>query len=570
MRELLSVENPAVAAEWDYEKNAGIYPHNYTGGSEKRVWWRCSKCGHRWEAKIYSRTEGRGCPRCGRKRVKPGVNDLAMLSPALAVEWDDVANFPLRPTDVTGGANDVVWWRCRLGHSWRNSVNHRFNRKQNCPYCSNTKVLAGFNDLATTHPKLAKEWHRERNGKLRTDQFMAGADFKAWWKCGACGYSWEARIYSRKKHGCPCCAGNILVPGVNDLLTVNRAVANQWHPAKNKDLTPDRVAANRNRKAWWMCSEGHEWEALISSRNQGRGCPYCENRAVWIGFNDLATLRPDIAAQWYRPLNCGLEPEQVTVYSHQKVWWICVCGHRWKAKVANRSNGNNCPVCTNRVVIAGKNDLKTLRPDIAEQWDDKNNGSLTAEQVTIGSNRKVWWICGRGHCFEAAVVARTNGSQCPYCIGKRPIVGETDFATVHPELLKEWDYGRNKKLRPQDITAGSHKEIWWRCAEGHRWKTAAYNRHAGIGCHVCAKLKDKHIVTVGFNDLMTVHPLIAAQWDYEANKGLTPQHVLSQSNRVVGWKCGQGHHWLATVQARTLGKDCPYCFGRTPLRTRLV
>lgn len=570
MRQLLSIENPTVAAEWDYDMNAGIYPDDYTSGSEKKVWWRCSKCDHRWEAKIYSRTEGRGCPRCGRKRVKPGVNDLATLSHSLAAEWDDVANYPLRSTDVTGGANDVVWWRCGLGHRWQNSVNHRFNGGQNCPYCGNIKVLAGFNDLATTHPKIAKEWHSERNGKLRPNQFMAGADAKAWWKCRVCGYSWEARIYSRKKHGCPCCARNILVTGVNDLQTINRAVADQWHPTKNNGLTPDCIAANRNQKAWWVCSNGHVWEALIYSRNQGRGCPYCENRAVWKGFNDLATLRPDIAEQWYHPLNCGVQPDQVTVYSYRKVWWVCVCGHRWKARVANRSNGNDCPVCTNRVVVAGRNDLKTLRPDIAQQWDDNNNGSLKPEQVTIGSDRKVWWVCGRGHSFKAAVVARTHGSQCPYCIGKRPIAGETDFASVHPELLDEWDYGRNKKLKPQDITAASHKEPWWRCAEGHRWKAAAYNRHAGNGCPICAKLKDKHIVTVGFNDLMTLHPLIAAQWDYNVNKELMPQQILSQSNRVVGWACGLGHHWLATVQSRTLGSDCPYCYGRTPLRTRLV
>jgi len=570
MRKLLSVENPAIAAEWDCEMNAGIYPDDYTGGSEKMVWWRCAKCGHRWEAKIYSRTEGRGCPKCGRKRVKLGVNDLATLSPALAAEWDVAANFPLCPTDVTGGANDNVWWLCKLGHSWQNSVNHRFYGGQNCPYCGNKKVLAGFNDLATTHPRIAKEWHREHNGKLRPSQFTAGADVKVWWKCRSCGYSWEARIYTRKKHGCPCCAGNIFIPGVNDLQTVNRAVANQWHPIKNKGLTSDCVATNRNRKAWWICSEGHVWEALISSRNQGRGCPYCENRAVLAGFNDLATLRPEIAEQWHHPRIRGLEPHQVTAYSHRKVFWKCSCGHIWKASIANRSNGTNCPLCANKVVIAGKNDLKTIRPDIAEQWDDKSNGLLTPANVTIGSNRKVKWVCERGHSFDATVVARTHGSQCPYCVGKRPIIGETDFATVHPELLDEWDYGRNKKFGPQDITAASHKAPWWHCAEGHRWKTAAYNRHAGSGCPVCAKLKDKHIVTVGINDLMTVHPSIAKQWDYGVNHELTPQQVLSQSNREVGWVCGFGHRWLATVQSRTLGRDCPYCYGRTPLRTRLI
>jgi DNA-directed RNA polymerase subunit RPC12/RpoP len=249
---------------------------------------------------------------------------------------------------------------------------------------------------------------------------------------------------------------------------------------------------------------------------------------------------------------------------------MCGCGHPWKAAISNRSNGNNCPVCTNKVVIVGKNDLGTLRPDIAHQWDKVNNGALTPEQVTVGSSRKVWWICKRGHNFEATIVARTHGSRCPYCVGKRPIVGETDFATVHPELLDEWDYGRNKKYGPQDITAASHKELWWRCAEGHRWKAPAYHRHAGSKCPVCAKLKDNHIVVVGVNDLATIYPHIAEEWDDSKNV-LTPRQVMPGANGKFWWECLKcGHGWLASVQSRTTGSKCPRCYGKIHTKTRFI
>ena len=498
-----------------------------------------------------------------------GATDLRTLYPAIAAEWDNEANYPLQLTEFSGRESDKVGWVCKRGHRWEATIKHRFLRGQQCPYCLNKKVWPGFNDLATTHPQIAVEWDYDKNNGVRPEQFTAGADIKVWWICGRCGHSWKAYIYSRKKHGCPCCAGNILVPGVNDLQTVNPAVAAQWHPTKNKGLTPDRVAANRNKKAWWICSEGHVWEAFIYSRNQGRGCPFCESRAVLAGYNDLATLRPDIAAQWYQPCNRGLKPNQVAVYSHRKVCWKCSCGHRWKATVANRSNGNNCPVCANKVVIAGRNDLKTLRPDIAEQWDDTNNGSITPELVTIGSNRKARWICKRGHSFEATVVARTHGSRCPYCVGKRPIVGETDFATVHRDLLEEWDYERNVKYTPQEITASSHKVIWWRCAEGHRWKAPVYHRHAGSGCPVCAKLKDKHIVIAGVNDLATTHQSIAGEWDDK--NVLKPCQVLPGSNKKVWWKCLKcGHRWLASVQSRTTGSQCPRCIGKIHTKTRFI
>jgi len=499
-----------------------------------------------------------------------GVNDLQTLYPAISEEWDNEANHPLRLSDFSGGEREKVWWKCKHGHRWESTIQHRFRRGQKCPYCLNKKVWIGFNDLATTHPQTAGEWDYEKNMALRPNQFTAGADIKVWWKCRVCSHSWEALIYTRKKHGCPCCAGNILVLGVNDLQTVNPAVASQWHPTKNNELTPDRVAANRSKKAWWVCDKGHSWEAVISSRNRGRGCPYCGNRAVLAGYNDLATLRPDIAAQWYQPRNRDLKPNNVTVYSSRKVWWICHCRHRWKATVANRSNGNGCPLCVNKVVVVGVNDLSTLRPDIAKQWDDTNNGSLTPEDVTIGSSRKVWWICERGHSYEATIVARTHGSQCPYCVGKRPIVGETDFATVHPELLDEWDTERNVKYTPQGITAASHKEIWWRCPEGHRWKAAAYHRHAGNGCPVCGKLKDKHIVIAGVNDLATTHPSIADEWDGSKNKK-TPQQVMPGANGKFWWKCKKCWHvWLASVQSRTMGSQCPRCYGKTHTKTRFI
>jgi len=351
---------------------------------------------------------------------------------------------------------------------------------------------------------------------------------------------------------------------------MNPTVAAQWHPAKNGSLTPDRVVANKNNKAWWVCEKGHCWEANIASRNRGRGCPYCGNRAVLTGFNDLATLRPDIAAQWHYQRNHGVSPHDVAVYSERKVWWECPCGHLWKARVANRSLGYGCPLCANMVVVAGLNDLATLRPDIAGQWDKEKNHSLSPDQLTVGSNRKVWWVCGRGHSYDATVVARTHGRNCPYCSGRRPIVGETDFAAVHPELLDEWDNERNGKLKPQDIPAASHKEIWWRCADGHRWKAAAYHRHAGNGCPICGKLKDKHILIAGVNDLATKYPMVTDEWDYEKNS-LTPQQVMAGSNKKFWWKCQTcAQSWLASVISRTNGTLCPRCVGKIHTRTRFI
>lgn len=59
------------------------------------------------------------------------------------------------------------------------------------------------------------------------------------------------------------------------LLKVNPSVAEEWHPKKNEKLLPEHVTPSSNKKVWWLCKEGHEWEAVINSRNKGSGCPVC-------------------------------------------------------------------------------------------------------------------------------------------------------------------------------------------------------------------------------------------------------------------------------------------------------
>jgi len=142
---------------------------------------------------------------------------------------------------------------------------------------------------------------------------------------------------------------------------------------------------------------------------------------VMPGENDLATLFPDIAAQWDTERNESLRPDQVTSFSNRKVWWRCTLGHEWQAVVAARVVENSgCPYCAGRRVLAGFNDLATLHPKIAAQWDDTLNGTLTPEMVTPGSHKRVWWRCSEGHVWRAAVYSRTGKQKCgcPVCAGK--------------------------------------------------------------------------------------------------------------------------------------------------------
>ena len=147
------------------------------------------------------------------------------------------------------------------------------------------------------------------------------------------------------------------------------------------------------------------------------------------------------------------------------------------------------PVCTGKKIIPGENDLQSQYPDIAAQWDQERNGLLKPDHIAPCANRKVWWRCGLGHVYQAAVAARTmSGSGCPYCSGKRVLAGFNDLATREPELARQWHPDLNGVLTPEMVTAGSHRKVWWICPEGHVWKAVIYSR-AGprkCGCPVCA------------------------------------------------------------------------------------
>ena len=194
---------------------------------------------------------------------------------------------------------------------------------------------------------------------------------------------------------------------------------------KNGVLTPKDVKPKSNRKVWWICEKGHEWEAIIADRTSGKGCPICSGKKVLYGYNDLATNCPEIAEQWNELKNGDLTPQKVTIGSHKKVWWRCNSGHEWQACICDRVNGNGCPYCSGRVAITGINDFSTLYPELVKEWDYEKNGELLPNTVKAHSNIKVWWICELRHSWQAVISDRAEESGCPFC--------QAEFKTSFPE-----------------------------------------------------------------------------------------------------------------------------------------
>jgi hypothetical protein len=202
----------------------------------------------------------------------------------------------------------------------------------------------------------------------------------------------------------------------------NPELSKQWHPTKNGALLPHHVPHRSNKKVWWSCAKGHEYEARINSRLIS-GCPFCANRKIDFR-NSLAALNPALASEWHPTKNGYLTPSDVPPGGARKVWWQCpkYTEHQWQRSINARDNrlgyGNGCPWCGGKRVDA-TNSFSSKFPDLAKQWHSTKNNGLLPSQVTFCSGKKVWWTCAREQRnhepYLQRISDRANGRGCPKC-----------------------------------------------------------------------------------------------------------------------------------------------------------
>lgn len=174
------------------------------------------------------------------------------------------------------------------------------------------------------------------------------------------------------------------------LIDTHPDLADQWDHEKNV-IDLDKARTKDKTKRWWIGDCDHSWDAAVYSRTTyGSGCPYCIGQRVLAGFNDLATLHPDLAREWDD--DNPLKSTEVSAGSHKKFSWTGDCGHSWLASPDNRVRGRTgCPYCAGKKILPGFNDLVTLHPDIASQWNYEKNGDVTPDTISPGSHKDYWF-----------------------------------------------------------------------------------------------------------------------------------------------------------------------------------
>ena len=260
----------------------------------------------------------------------------------LQQEWS--SRNPDQLSDYSHGSNHRAIWVCKNGHEWTAPIKSR-SAGYGCPYCSGRLAIPGENDLATLFPEITKQWLYDKNGNIVPSEVKPKSNRKFWWRCDQ-GHEWMATVAKRTAgKGCPYCAGK-MVMFKDSLAGLYPNLVQEWDYDRNK-VDPGTLPPHSNMRVWWICKKKHKWSSVINSRtrvDRANGCPYCANKRVLAGYNDLATTAPDIARYWDDESN-SVSPSEVTKYSHKKVYWICPKGHRYKSTVANQANGKGCPIC---------------------------------------------------------------------------------------------------------------------------------------------------------------------------------------------------------------------------------
>ncbi len=356
------------------------------------------------------------------------------------------------------------------------------------------------------------------------------------------------------------------------LTVTNPELASQFHPTKNGLLKASEITRSRpNEKLWWRCptDPNHEWQALASARARGASCPYCTNRRLRPEAS-LAYCFPELSKEWHAQLNGELKPTDILAGTTRKVWWQCKKHpeHEWEAMVVNRtSKGKGCPYCAGRKVD-DTNSIASSHPELVKEWHPKKNGKLTLNDITPGSQKRVWWICSenKDHEWQTAAHSRIGlRSGCPSCAGRKLSI-ENSLAAKYPEIAAEWHPTKNGKTKARDVLAGTHEKFYWLCpnSEHHTWLQAVSVRTSmSVGCPYCTGRK----VAVD-TCLRATHPLVANQWHPTRNGALKPTQVSFGSKKKVWWRCFKkaNHVWQATVKDVVTAREdrmttgCPYCY----------
>ena len=294
-----------------------------------------------------------------------------------------------------------------------------------------TQLVIGENDFGSLYKEQSLDWDYEKNSKKPSD-FVGAGKTKIWWKCHVCGYEWQASLDARKNHGCT------------------------------------------------ICGQKRTKEAILKQNLNKHG-----------SFEDKF---PNLIQYWDFEKNNSDMPYTVSSTSIKKIFWICEKRHSFDRSINQFTTNQKCPICSDKKLLSGFNDLQTRYPEIAKDWSKKNQKA--ASEYLCGSGESVFWECHICHNeWKAPIWNRTRSNTgCLNCQRKKiglairsaKLKKSGSLAEKYPDLLEEWDFEKNN-YSPYEVSPYGDTVVTWKCKRcGKNWDTSIGNRtRAKSGCPYC-------------------------------------------------------------------------------------
>lgn len=367
---------------------------------------RCKIDGHIWCPAPGSVLGGQGCPECKRRT-------LAALHQKTHEQYVAAINITHPNIEVLEryiDAKTKILHRCKIdGYEWKVAPQN-ITQGCGCPVCAGKAVLAGYNDLATTHPYLVSEWDYEENGLLLPTMVSHGTERIVGWICKS-GHKYKCSVYDKAK-GLQCKVCNlenrkswqelrvyyyirkyfpdaisghknnadglpeldIYIPSLKFAIEYDGAY---YHKNPEKDKQKDDICNTLNihlvRIREYGCPQyDSNCDFIYLENNDGRDLVNAIRSVLQtlnikepdIDFmrdsgkinnlvyhkkleNSLQERYPEVAQDWHPTKNGNLTPEHVSQKSCKNVWWLChTCKYEWLSTITNRTSKNQkCPNC---------------------------------------------------------------------------------------------------------------------------------------------------------------------------------------------------------------------------------
>lgn len=429
----LAIVNSVLSLEWHYEKNAPLTPKNVTPSSNKKVWWKCSKCNYEWQSAVNNRNGkrvNRGCPNCN-FGFQTSFPEQAIIYYLNGV-FPDLENTYILPFFKNRTTVDVYIPSLKLAIEYDGEYAHKGKRERdlrkasllvenniklirirepNLPVLDDEKIILlyrsdtySYGSLEVVIKNIAE--YILKNFDLSNEQTQKLENLKSV-NIEENSFQIEEKVRMVKEEG--------------SLELTHPFISTQWHPNLNGNMKPFHYSKNSSKKVWWICEKGHEYQSRIIDKSEE--CLVCNNKVVHPS-NCLATTHPQLAKEWHPSKNKDLTPNDVMAGTPKLVWWKCsICNHEWRTSVAKRRGNTNvvgtrCPACSNKTVTKD-NCLAVTSPKVAKEWHPTKNGNLTPMDVTAGSDKRAWWLCQTcQHEWDAPIYHRKK-TGCPLCGNKK-------------------------------------------------------------------------------------------------------------------------------------------------------